>query len=363
MRIALVHDHLIQIGGGERVLQVLHRMFPEAPIFTLFYNKDLAHYFPNADIRPSFLQRIPGALQHYQWFLPLMPLATESYDLREFDVVISSVSAFAKGIITRPDTVHICYCHTPTRYLWMESQSYVSDLKKPAFVKPFLPMLLSRLRQWDHAAAERVDVFIANSKSVQQRINKYYRKPSTVVYPPVPVAGIAPATGPGEFFLTGGRLVPYKRFDITIQAFNRLGWPLTIFGTGPILSELRNMARPNITFLGFVSDAERSELYKRSIAFIHPQEEDFGLTAVESMAAGRPVVALRRGGAVETVAPGISGTFFDTPSWESLYDTMSNTDFAQFNPDTVHAHALMFDESLFVQAMQQAVNDAYASRS
>jgi len=363
MRIALVHDHLIQMGGGERVLQALHRMFPEAPIFTLFYHSNLAGSFPNADIRPSFLQRVPGALAHYQWFLPLMPLATESYDLRDFDVVISSVSALAKGIITRPETVHLCYCHTPTRYLWMESQSYIADLKKPSLVKPFIPLLLSRLRQWDHTAAQRVDVFIANSRSVQQRITKYYRRPSQVIYPPVTVAETDVAKELGEFFLTGGRLVPYKRFDLTIKAFNRLGLPLKIFGAGPLMKELRSMARPNIEFLGFVSDVERTELYERSIAFVHPQEEDFGLTAIESMASGRPVVALRRGGAIETVAPGVSGVFFEDSTWESLYTVMLNTDFSQFHPAAVHAHALQFDQSVFITAMRRALDHAYASRS
>lgn len=364
MRIALVHDHLIQIGGGERVLQVLNRMYPAAPIFTLFYNPNLAASFPNAQIRTSALQRIPGALRHYQWFLPFMPLATESYDLREFDIVVSSVSALAKGIITRSDAVHLCYCHTPTRYLWMETQSYIADLRKPSFVKPFIPPLLSRLRRWDHAAAQRVYAFIANSKTVARRIEKYYGRPSTVVYPPVGVAATRVATSPGRYFLTGGRLVPYKRFDVTIKAFNRLGLPLKIFGDGPLTRDLQKLAGPNIEFLGFVDDAKRAELYEDAIAFIHPQEEDFGLTVVEAMAAGRPVVALGQGGARETVVPGISGVLFDGPSWESLYDTVTHTDFSRFDPTTIHDHAMQFDESRFTSAMERIITSAYdASRA
>src|SRR3989338_11363652 len=234
MRVALVHDYLVQDGGAERVLRVLHEMYPQAPLFTLFHRaKSMGRFFDARDIRTSFLQHMPFGARHYQWYLPLMPLAVERLPLHDYDVVISSSSAFAKGVITNPKSLHLCFCHTPTRYLWTESHSYVEELPYPSFVKALIPPLLARLRIWDRLAADRVDYFIANSHNVQARIKKNYRRPITVIYPPVEVekfavSGQAPArpgpvttlTGPGlvsnPYFLTGGRLVSYKRFDIVI---------------------------------------------------------------------------------------------------------------------------------------------------
>jgi glycosyltransferase involved in cell wall biosynthesis len=360
MKVAFVHDHLIQNGGAERVLATLQAMWPDAPTFSLAYSKQhMDAEFGHRTIHTSFLQRFPGALNHLRWLLPLMPTATESYDLSNFDVVISSCSAFAKGIITTDHTVHICYCHTPTRYLWSDTISYLSELKVPGFIKFFLPFLFTWLRAWDKLAADRVDFFVANSEAVKQRITKYYRRDSTVIFPPVTVDKFQISSAPKKYFLIGGRLVAYKRFDLVVQAFTKLGLPLKIFGSGPAEPSLRKIAGPNIEFLGRVSDAERIKLFEAAIAFLHPHEEDFGITAVESMAAGRPVIALRRGGAIETVIDGVTGTLFDEQSWEELASVVLRFDEKKFDPQVIRAHAQKFSDTIFRQSFSSFVNQKW----
>ncbi len=362
MRVAFVHDHLIQNGGAERVLATLQAMWPDAPTFTLAYDKrHMNAEFGHRDIRTSFLQHFPGGLSKLRWFLPFMPTATERYDLSAFDVVISSCSAFAKGVITTDHTVHICYCHTPTRYLWSDSLSYVDELKAPGFVKHLLPFMFTWLRTWDKLAADRVDHFVANSEAVKQRITKYYRRDSTVIYPPVTVDKFQISDAPKKYFLIGGRLVAYKRFDIVVEAFTKLGLPLKIFGSGPAESTLRKVAGPNIEFLGRVSDDERVKLFEDAIAFLHPHEEDFGITAVESMAAGRPVIAFRRGGALETVIDGVTGQLFDEQSWEELADVVLRFDHTKFNPTIIREHALKFSDTVFRQAFSTFVNQKWSA--
>ena len=302
MKVALVHDHLTQNGGAERVLEAMQNIWPNAPTFTLLYDKSVMDKtFGHRDIRTSFLQNIPGALKRSRWLLPLMPTATESYDLSKFDVIVSSTSAFSKGIIPASDAIHICYCHTPTRYLWSDTHSYVDELRVPKAIKKLLPPILSNLRNWDKLASDRVDFFIANSETVRRRIQKYYRRESDVIHPPVEIDQFSVTDTPKEYYLIGGRLVPYKRYDLVIDAFTKLGIPLKVFGSGPIAKDLQARAGDNIQFLGRVSNEERARLFQDAIAFLHPQEEDFGITPVESMAAGRPVIAYRKGGATETV--------------------------------------------------------------
>jgi glycosyltransferase involved in cell wall biosynthesis len=360
MRIALVHDHLTQLGGAERVLEVFQNLWPSAPTFTLLYDKkQMEPIFGHKDIRPSFLQSFPGAVRRMRWLLPLMPLATEHYPLQEYDVVLSSASAFAKGVITNPRAVHICYCHTPTRYLWSDAVSYIEELQAPKLVKILLPLVQSALRAWDRLAADRVDVFIANSKTVQDRIKKYYNRDSTVIYPPVNTEEFVISNAPKTSFLIGGRLVSYKRYDLVIEAFNRLALPLIIFGTGPEEAKLRAMAKSNIQFVGRVSDDERARLFANAIAFIHPQEEDFGLTPVESMAAGRPVIAYRKGGATESVIDGVTGIFFNEQSWESLAETLLHFDEKKFSPMHIKAHAEQFSVANFRKAMHEIVTNTW----
>lgn len=360
MKVALVHDHLVQDGGAEKVLLALQEIFPNAPTYTLLYDpKRVSKEFAKKEIRTSFLQKIPFALKKYQWLLPLMPAATESHDLSGFDVVISSSSAFAKGIITKPGTLHVCYCHTPTRYLWSDTHSYVQELNANRLTKALLPILLNRLRVWDRLSSDRVDRFIANSRTVAERIKKYYARDSEIIYPPVEIEKFSVANKPGTYFLAGGRLVSYKRFDLIIQAFNRLGLPLKIFGDGPLSKEYRKQARSNITFVGKVSDAEKAELYKGAIAFIHPQEEDFGITALESMAAGRPVIAYGVGGALETVVPGVTGEFFGDQEWEELAATIIRFNPSAYDPKTIRAHAETFDTSVFKRRIASFVSESW----
>ncbi len=355
MKIALVHDFLIQDGGAEKVLDVLQEIWPQAPTYTLFFDPKKLPTFSGRDIRTSFLQKMPFALKKYQWYITLMPTATEHYDLSDYDVVVSSTSAFAKGIITRPGAVHICYCHTPTRYLWSDTHSYVEELRVPRFIKSILPPILSKLRAWDQQAADRVDHFVANSQTVRQRIQKYYRKDAHVIFPPVDTHRFHISPRPKTYFLTGGRLVAYKRFDLVIDACNKTGIPLKIFGSGPVQDDLRRQAKSNVEFLGKVSSDVLHDLYADALAFIHPQEEDFGITPVESMAAGRPVIAYKKGGAVETVVEGLSGEFIETQTWEELADHLIRFDESRYDPKAIKAHAETFSRERFKKEMEEFV--------
>jgi glycosyltransferase involved in cell wall biosynthesis len=363
MKIALVHDYLKQDGGAEKVLSVLQEIWPEAPTFALFFDPKRLPQFRDKDIRTSFLQRAPLIQSKFQWYLTLMPTATEHYDLSGFDAVVSSTSAFAKGVITRPGTLHVCYCHTPTRFLWTDTLSYVEELRVPRAIKALLPPFLSLLRIWDRAAAERVDHFIANSNTVKERIQKYYSRNSVVIHPPVDTHRFAISDKPKAYFLTGGRLVAYKRFDLVIEACNRTGFPLKIFGTGPVMGDLRRIAGPSVEFLGRVSDDKLPDLYANAKAFIHPHEEDFGITAVESMAAGRPVIAYRKGGATETVVDGVTGELFEEQSWEELADHLIRFDDAKYDPTAIRAHASRFGRGRFKQEMRDFVEKAWSENS
>lgn len=360
MRVALVHDHLLQQGGAERVLEAFGALWPHAPLYTLAIDATQFPQFAHKEVHTSFLDRKPFSKRLFRWMLPLMPTATESYDLRNADVVLSSVSALAKGVITHPHTLHICYCHTPTRYLWSETQEYLDELRLPHIIKRLLPPVLSWLRTWDRLAAERVDIFVANSETVRRRIKKYYGKESTVIYPPVDVSLFHVSTLPEKkYFLAGGRLVAYKRFDIIVDAFTKLGKPLIIFGAGPAEQDLRKRAGKNITFVGRVSDEERARLFSEAIAFINPQEEDFGITTIESMASGRPVIAFGRGGAAETVQEGVTGTLFYEQSAEELMDTLIHFSPDTFSPDTIRAFAETFSPHIFRERILALVRESY----
>ncbi len=359
MRLALVHDYLSQDGGAERVLSAFHELWPAAPIFVLFHDKNKLSQFAEADVRESMIAKLPFGRTKYQWYLPLMPLATERHNLHEFDVVLSSTSAFAKGVLTRPETLHISYCHTPTRYLWTDTHEYIADLKYNLIIKAALPRLIHRLRLWDKMSADRVDHFIANSDTVRGRIAKYYRRDSDIIHPPVDTDKFAVAPEVGDYYITGGRLVPYKRLDLVVHVFNRLRWPLKIFGDGPELSALKDRSRDNIEFVGRVSDEEKARLLARAKAFVHPQVEDLGITPVESMASGRPVIAYGAGGVTETVIPGETGVFFYEQTWESLLDTVLHFNERAWDPARIRAHALRFSRDVFKQKIQRYVDDRY----
>lgn len=350
LNIALVHEHLAQDGGAEKVARAFMGMFPQAPLYTLVYDPKHANpFFVGKDIRTSFLQRVPLGVRRYRWYLAFMPTAVEHYNLLAYDVVLSSASAFAKGVITRPDAVHISYCHSPTRYLWGDTYDYVAALPYPKILKAFITKHLTSLRQWDCLAADRVDHFIANSATVRDRIAKYYRRSSVIIHPPVETERLAIAPAIGDFYLTGGRLVAYKRFDLAVHAFNRLGIPLKIFGAGPEEKKLRAMARSNIQFLGKLSDLELRRLYGQALAFVNPQEEDFGMTVVESMASGRPVIAYAKGGALETVIPGKTGVLVDEQAWEPFADAVIRFKPFDYSPHEVKAWAENFSTRRFVE--------------
>ena len=359
MKIALIHDYLSQNGGAERVLKAMHEIWPDAPIFVLFYDQNKVKGFEKSDVKETFLKNLPGVKNYYEWYLPFMPGATERHNLGGIEVAISSTSGFAKGIITDPDTLHICYCHTPPRFLWSGTHRYVSDLRYNFLVKSFLPPLLHRLRLWDTLSTNRVDHFIANSQTVKQRINKYYRRESEVIYPPVATEKFYISQNLGDYFVAGGRLVPYKRLDLVIKAFNRLGYPLKIFGTGPEEKYLRSIAKPNIEFLGNISEENKIKLLSEARAFINPQMEDFGIVAVEAQAAGRPVIAFAQGGATESVIDKETGVFFYEQSWEAILNTVLNFSPFAWDQTKIKAHAEKFNTNAFKLSIKKFVEDRY----
>ncbi len=364
MKVALVHDFLIQDGGAERVLLAFHELFPDAPIYTLFYDPERAHPdFRGLDVRPSFLNRFPFAPDHYEWYLPLMAQAVESLEIEDVDLILSSSSSFAKGVIAPPNALHVCYCHTPPRFLWHERLGYVRDLQIPGFVKSFLPGHLHRLRQWDRIAAARPDVFLTNSYTSQTRIQRYYQREATVIYPPVDVETISFSSDPGSYWLAGGRFVPYKRFDLVVKAFAKLNLPLKIFGEGPEFGRLKKLAGPRTEFLGHVSEQAKLELYQHAVGFLYPQMEDFGITAIEAMAAGKPVIAYGQGGVTETLVPGITGEYFDVQCWEDIANAVIRFNPAHYIPARIREHALTFSKQRFLDKMDLFVQAALQKES
>ena len=358
MKIALTHDHLFQIGGAEKVLLELTKIFPKSPIYTLINNPNLP--LPRElEINTSFIQKLPFAKNHFKWYLPLMAIAWEKFDFSKFDLVISSASAFAKGIILTPKTLHICYCHSPTRYLWSDTHQYIDELNQPLLIKKFLPLILNYQRMWDFAAAQRVDKFIANSKFVAKRIKKYYQREATIIYPPVEVEKYRIANEKDKYYIIVSRLRPYKRVDLAIKAFNQLGLPLKIIGSGEEEGYLKKIAKTNIEFLGEVSEKKKIELLAHAQAFIHPQEEDFGIAAVEAMASGLPVIAYKGGGALETVVEGETGKFFLEQNWESLADTVVRLNLKNFDPEKIKKWSSKFSAENFRIKIENFITQSF----
>lgn len=277
-----------------------------------------------------------------------MPLAVEKFDLSEYDLVISDSAAFSKGVITKPEALHVCYCHTPTRYAWDDSHKYVREFNMSILAKIFVPFFMNYLRLWDREAAYRVDKFICNSNFVAKRIDKYYKQKATVIYPPVDAEFFIPSFKPADnYFLMVGRLLVYKRFDIAIEAFNRLELPLKIIGDGPERKKLKKMANWNIEFLGELEGEKLREYYQNCRALVFPQEEDFGIVALEAMACGRPVIAYQGGGALESIKQGETGLFFNEQTVGSLIEAVKSFQPEKFNPKLIRQHALKFDKEIF----------------
>ncbi len=353
MKIALVHDYLIQYGGAERVLEVLCEIFPDAPIYTLLYDADATNgVFAKRQIKTSLLQKIPGASKYHRLLPVLMPFAIEQFDLRDFDLVISNTHSFAKGIVTKPETLHISYISTPTRFLWDDSHRYIEEFFYPWPIKKILPPFLTYLRIWDQQAAQRPDELIANSDFVRKRIKKYYQREAVVIHPPVRPERFFIGPQQDDFFLMVGRMVPYKRFDLVISAFNAMQKKLKIIGAGPELKRLTAMAGPTIEFLGQVNDVRLATEYSRCQALIFPQEEDFGIVPLEAMASGRPVLAYRAGGALETVVEDETGIFFDEQSEIDIAQAVGRYYQTKFNPFSIRAHAEKFSVESFKDKIQ-----------
>jgi len=358
LKIALVHDYLTQYGGAERVLEVLAGMFPEAPIYTLLYDeKATGRVFKKRDVRTSFLQKIPFSRRHHRWFPLLMPIAIEQFDLGEFDVVLSISHSFAKGIITKPHTKHINYCLTPPRFLWDDSHRYIGEFNLPWSVRKLLPFVLSYLRIWDKEASYRVDEYVAISQFVRARVKKYYEHDAQVIYPPVDTKKYFISERLDDYFLMVGRLVAYKRFDLAVKAFSVMGLPLKIVGDGPEYRKIKNQISnvKNIKLLGLVSDYKLPGIYAKAQAVIFPQEEDFGIVPLEAMASGRPVIAYRAGGALETIVNGETGIFFDQQTEIDICEAVGKFRRVSWDPQRIKEQAMKFDVALFIEKIKNLV--------
>jgi glycosyltransferase involved in cell wall biosynthesis len=370
-KIALVHDFLTQYGGAERVLEVFSEMFPEAPIYTLLYDQEaMRGKFKEREIHTSFLQKFPRFLRkRKKWLLPLMPTAPETFNLRDFDLIISSCGVWSKAIITRLDVKHICYMHSPMRFAWEEGEEYLLEQKRSAKTNFFVRLLLNYLRVWDRVSADRPDYLIANSRFTEERIRKYYGRESTVIYPPVSLSSVIshqslntanaddrlPMTG---YFLVVSRLSPYKKIDTVIEAFNKLELPLVIIGEGSQEKYLRSIAGKNVQILGWQADDKIQEYYAGARAFIFAGVDDFGITMVEAMAQGIPVLALQKGGALEIVAEGKTGEFFASNKSEIIAECVRRfvEKEKEYDKNLIRESARKFSKERFIREFEEYIN-------
>jgi glycosyltransferase involved in cell wall biosynthesis len=356
-RVALIHYWLVRMRGGERVLEALAEMFPAADIFTHVVDPEaLSDTLKRHSIKTTFISRLPGATRHYQKYLPLMPLALEELDLSAYDVVISSESGPAKGVVTRPDALHVCYCHSPMRYVWDHYNLYRQ--RAGLISRLAMPAAMHGLRMWDVASAARVDHFIANSSFVSQRIRKYYRRESDIVHPPVDVEAFACNEAPSAAYLLVGELVAYKRADLAIAAFTKMGKRLVVIGDGEERRRVQQGAGPTIEFKGRASPETLRAAYASCRALIFPNEEDFGIVPVEAMAAGRPVIALGRGGALDSVIDGETGLFFREQTVDALIAAVERFEAEQsrFVPARIAAQAGRFSRSAFKSGIARSMS-------
>ncbi len=357
MKVAIVHDWLTGMRGGEKVLEVLCDLFPAAPIFTLMHNRgSVSAKIESHSIKTSFLQHAPLVKTHYRNYLPFYPKAIERFDLQSYDLVISSSHCVAKGVIPSPSAYHVCYCHTPMRYIWSHYEDYFGDHRVGLIKRMALPQIREYLCSWDVSTNQRVDQFVANSKNVAERIRKFYGRESKVIYPPVDVEFFSPSSSDrGPFFLIVSALVPYKRLEVAIQAFNRSGRTLVIVGNGPEYKRLKREAQSNIQFLGRVEAHELRELYRRAAALLQPGEEDFGINVVEALACHCPVIAFNRGGASETLQNGETGIFFNDLNVDALRSAVDKIESIGFNKSLMRETALRFSAARFKDEFQRLI--------
>ena len=361
MRVAIVHDYLTQYGGAERVLEAVHEIWPDAPVFTILYNqKRLPEYFKTWNIIPTFVQRLPFISTQYEKYFALFPLAIEQIELQDFDIVLSISSAWAKGVITTPDVLHISYFLNPMRFAWDEYYSRVNRTKR-IVLRMELRFLMNYIRLWDVVSTQRIDHIITISETIKRRVLKYYGRDSAIIYPPCDTEFFVPNPNfrVQDYFLVVSRLKYYKRIDIAIQVFNQLGLPLLIIGEGESRGELEKQARPNVQFLGALPDTEIRSHYQRAQALILPGIEDFGIVPVEAQACGTPVIAFRGGGAIETVVEGKTGYLFYPQTKEALIETIKKFDRSQFKSEVLRKHSVKFSKEKFKQELKSLVLQKY----
>jgi glycosyltransferase involved in cell wall biosynthesis len=362
MKVAIIHYWLVGMRGGEKVLEALCEMYPEADIFThVCVPEMVSEKIRRHRIIPTFISSLPRASRMYKIYLPLMPLALEQLDLRGYDLIFSSESGPSKGIISPPGALHVCYCHTPMRYIWNMYHDYRSRAGR--LTRLMMPPFAHYLRIWDQVSAARVDSFVANSATVGRRIRRYYGVESVVIHPPVDTAAfsIAAPSELGDYYLMAGELVFYKRPDLAVHAFNKMKLKLVVIGGGEMLDEIRRIAGPTVTVMGSQPFQVLKQHYARCLALIFPGEEDFGMVPVEAMASGRPVIAFGRGGATETVVEGLSGIFFDEQSVEAIATAVENLAHLRVDPEKIAAHAKQFGREQFFEKMSKHVDGLLAN--
>jgi glycosyltransferase involved in cell wall biosynthesis len=363
MKVAIVHDYLSQFGGAERVVSEMARIFRDAPIYTSIFHPEMTwSEFNHYQVFTSWLQNVPGSKRHFKLLLPLYPIVFEQMYFENYDVVISSASSFAKGINVSSDAIHICYCHAPTRFLW-SFDDYLSRQGIGTWSRNFLRPVIDSLQHWDLCAARKPDYFLANSSVVKQRIARIYGRDAQVIHPPVNVHRFAVAHKSENFYLIVSRLLSYKRIDVAVEAFNRLGLPLVIVGDGPDRGYLERLAKSNVTFTGYLNDTKVLDYFYRCRAFVFPGEEDFGIAPLEANACGKPVIAYRAGGTLDTVLEGKSGLFFNEQNAESLVQAVQASQKVAWDPEEIRMHAETFCPENFQRKMINFVDEVASKKA
>lgn len=375
MKVALVHDWLTGMRGGEKCLEALCEIFPEATIFTLVHVKgSVSSTIENMDIQTSFVQKLPFVRKRYRSYLPLFPAAIEQFDVRSFDLIVSSSHCVAKGVIPHPEAFHICYCHTPMRYVWAMYEEYFGQERLKGLAKYIVPIFAHYLRMWDITSNVRVDEFIANSQNVKRRIWRYYRREAEVIFPPVDTQDTKLSTSDEGYFLLVSAFAPYKRVDLAVDAFNQLGERLVVIGTGQEERRLKAMSGSNVEFLGWMEAEDLDQYYAGCRALIFPGEEDFGIVPLEAQCYGKPVVAYGAGGVLETVkgrwlfdrsrskSEKYTGIFFHEQTTDQLIAAVQQFRTSEYDPQFIRDHALQFDKEMFKERMREFIQARLSQR-
>lgn len=366
MKIAIIHEFLLSYGGAERVLEHVHEIFPDAPVYVLRYDAEKMHHRMDGwDIRTSFVDKIPFMKNRgHSLTMNLYPLAIESFDLSKYDVVLSFSSCFTHGVITQPNTIHICYYHTSTRFLWDYHFDYLKEKGwDKGILSPYVKKFLHKLRSWDYLAAQRPDICISNAKTIQKRVKKFYRRESNVIYPGAEIENYQLGNNRGDYYITVCRLTKPKRTELAVLACTKLGRPLHVIGTGDEMDYLKSIAGPTIKFCGFLSDKEVANKLSNAKALLWPNIDDFGLVPIEAMASGTPVIAFNKDGATETVIHEKTGILFNEQSVDGLINGIKQLDAieSKMKPEEIRNHAMQFSKAEFQKNIKKAVNDAYHS--